>query len=147
MKQFKLKRHSNLPQEKIFAISTDVENFHNILPNHFKSLRVVSSSSTEKNVIEKIKFLGFNLTIKTKHLIKYPTIHEVHILSGPTKGTVFIESYIQSKKGTDVVIEVKLQLNGIFRLFSFLENYIVKQMDSVMNEFINSSEKLHSVSN
>ena len=34
-----------------------------------------------KIVIEKIKFLGLTLKIKTKHIILNPNIHQIHILS------------------------------------------------------------------
>ena len=144
MKHFTLKRNSSLSQERIFHISTDVENFQKIMPDYFKSLEVIKQSKNEKIVLEKIKFLGIPLKIKTKHAINKPSNHEIYILSGPTKGTVFVESYVKSEDGTVISIDVKLRLNGFFKLFSFLENYLSNQMSSVMDEFVKSAEKFNS---
>jgi hypothetical protein len=44
MSSFNLVHKSNLERDIIFKISTDVENFHNIMPKYFKSLQIVSNS-------------------------------------------------------------------------------------------------------
>ena len=44
MSNFSIQRCSVLPQEKIFDISIDVENFHKIMPNHFKSLDIIEEN-------------------------------------------------------------------------------------------------------
>ena len=127
MKNFILTRFTSLPQEKIFHISTDVKNFHNVMPNYFKSLDIIKQNEIEKIVFEKIKFLGIPMRIKTKHIIEKPHIHKVYILSGPTEGTVFLESYLKSGNGTKISIDVTLKFKGFFRLFSFLEDYVAKK--------------------
>ncbi len=144
MKHFTLTRNSSLSQERIFHLSTDVENFHQVMPDYFKSLKIIRQTKNEKIVLEKIKFLGIPLKIKTKHVIKKPSNHEIYILSGPTKGTVFVESYVKSDDGTVISIDVRLRLNGFFKLFGFLEDYLANQMSSVMDQFIKSTEKFNS---
>lgn len=144
MKNFKLEKYTSLSQKEIFHISTDIENFHHVMPNYFKSLNVVEQNDDVKIVIEKIKFLGMHLKIKTKHVITKPNIHEVEILSGPTKGTVFVESYIALKTGTMISIDVELRFSGFMKLFSFFEVYVAKKMNSTMNDFVKSAEKFNS---
>ena len=141
MKNFKLKRFSKLSQPDIFQISTDVKNFHNVMPNYFKSLKIIQENKYGKLVDEKINFSGASIQIKTKHIIIYPDIHEVHILTGPLKGTSFIESYVSSDGGTSVSIDVHLQFSGIFKLLSFLGGFIGKKMAKTMDEFIQSAER------
>ena len=143
MKSFKIKRHTSLSHPTIFKISTDIENFNKVMPNYFKSLEIIDQKDNQKIVLEKIKFIGINLKIKTKHEIFRPDIHKVYILSGPTKGTEFIETYVACKIGTDVIIEIKLMFKGHMKIFCLLEGYIAKKMSSVMNEFISSSENFH----
>jgi len=143
MGYFKFKRHTVLSQPIIFKISTDIENFKNVMPNYFKSLEIIEKKDSQIIVLEKIKFIGINLKIKTKHEILKPDIHKVYILSGPTKGSEFIETYIPSKNGSDIIIEIKLGFNGCMKIFSFLEGYIAKKMEMVMNEFIFSAEKYY----
>ena len=144
MKNFTLECQSSLPQEKIFAISTDIENFHQVMPDYFKSLNILEKIDHELIVLETIKFLGFNFNVKTKHIIKKPNIHEVHILTGPTKGTIFVESYIQSNKGTIISINVTLKFSGIMKLFSVFEKLIANKMNSTMRKFVESAEKFNS---
>ncbi len=144
MNTFTLKKDSSLSQKDLFSISTDIKNFHNIMPDYFKSLDIIEEKKKKKIVLEKIKFLGTTLNIKTKHVIKYPDIHEVYVLSGPTKGTVFIEKYTPSDKGTEVSIEVQLVFNGIMKVLKVLQGYVAKKMNSVMSEFIYLAEKYHS---
>ena len=140
MSSFNLIQKSTLEPDKIFQISTDVENFHKIMPKYFKSLQIISDFSNEKIVLESIIFLGKKIDIKTKHVIIEPNIHKVFILSGPAKGTSFIETYNLNSIGTEILIIVDLKLNGILRLIPFLKIYLLKRMNSVMSEFIVCAE-------
>jgi|TARA_B110000014_G_C19883233_1_gene457107 hypothetical protein len=140
MSSFNLVHKSNLERDIIFKISTDVENFHNIMPKYFKSLQIVSNSLNEKIVLESIDFLGKRIKIKTKHIILKPDIHKVFILTGPAKGTSFIETYISNSNGTEISILVDLKLNGVLKLIPFLKFLLLKRMNSVMSEFIVCAE-------
>lgn len=140
MKSFNLHRHSSLNRDVVFKISTNVANFHNIMPTYFKSLNVVKDDHTEKIVLEKISFLGQTISVKTKHVILPPNIHEVFILSGPLRETSFIENYEISPNGTDILISVNLQINGLLKLIPFLNKLLARKMSSVMNEFIDCAE-------
>ena len=140
MSGFNLVQKSNLESSVIFQISTDVENFHKIMPKYFKSLKIISNSLTEKIVLESIDFLGMKIKIKTKHIILKPNVHKVFILTGPAKGTSFIETYSPSSTGTDISILVHLKLNGFLKLIPFLKILLLKRMNSVMSEFIICAE-------
>tara|TARA_B100001142_G_scaffold328250_1_gene387887 strand:- start:1041 stop:1511 length:471 start_codon:yes stop_codon:yes gene_type:complete len=140
MSSFNLIQKSNLERDDIFAISTDVKNFHKIMPKYFKSLKIVSSSLNEITVLESINFMGRKIKIKTKHEILKPDVHKVFILNGPAKGTSFIETYSSTFSGTDISIIVDLKLNGFLRLIPFLKILLLKKMNSVMSEFIISAE-------
>ena len=140
MSGFNLVQKSNLESSVIFQISTDVENFHKIMPKYFKSLKIISNSLTEKIVLESIDFLGMKIKIKTKHIILKPNVHKVFILTGPAKGTSFIETYSPSSTGTDISILIHLKLNGFLKLIPFLKIFLLKRMNSVMSEFIICAE-------
>ncbi|ARS64570.1 hypothetical protein NMSP_0951 [Candidatus Nitrosomarinus catalina] len=140
MSSFTLIQKSKLNRDLIFKISTDVENFHKVMPDYFKSLKIISDSSNEKIVLEYLDFLGRQIEIKTKHVIIQPNLHKVLILTGPAKGTSFVETYDSNSSGTDISIEVNLQLNGILKFVPFLKILLLKKMDSVMSEFIICAE-------
>ena len=137
---------SNLERDLIFSISTDVENFHKIMPKYFKSLKIISDSLNEKIVLESIDFLGRKIKIKTKHVIVKPNVHKVFILTGPVRGTSFIETYDSTLSGTNISILVNLKLHGILKLIPFLKILVLKKMNSVMSEFIICAE-IYSKSN
>ena len=140
MSKFNLIQKSNLNRDIIFKISTDVENFHKIMPKYFESLKIISNSPNEKIVLESINFLGRKIKIKTKHIILKPNVHKIFILTGPAKGTSFIETYTSSSTGTNISILVNLKLNGILKLIPFLKILLLKRMNSVMSEFIICAE-------
>lgn len=140
MSKFNLVKKSSLHRDLIFKISTDVENFHNVMPEYFKSLKIIQNSSNEKIVLESIDFLGRKIEIKTKHVIIQPNLHEVFILTGPAKGTSFIEKYESNPTGTDISISVDLKLNGFLKFIPFLKLLLLKKMNSVMSEFIVCAE-------
>ena len=140
MSDFNLVQKSNLKRDIIFEISTDVENFHKIMPKYFESLKIISNSPNEKIVLESINFLGRKIKIKTKHIILKPNVHKVFILSGPATCTSFIETYTSSSTGTDISILVNLKLNGILKLIPFLKILVLKRMNTVMSEFIICAE-------
>ena len=140
MSSFSLIQQSNLERDIIFEISTDVENFHKIMPKYFKSLKILGTSINEKIVLESINFLGRNIEIKTKHVILKPNVHKVFVLTGPAKGTSFIETYNSRMNGTDISILVDLKLNGLLKLIPFLKILLLKRMNSIMSEFIICAE-------
>ena len=140
MSKFNLVQKSNLNRDLIFKISTDVENFHKVMPEYFKSLKIIQNSSNEKIVLESIDFLGRKIDIKTKHVIIQPNIHEVFILTGPAEGTSFIEKYESGPTDTDISIVVDLKLNGFLKFIPFLKLLLLKKMNSVMSEFIVCAE-------
>jgi ribosome-associated toxin RatA of RatAB toxin-antitoxin module len=140
MSEFDINLKSKLDQKTIFKISTDIENFHNVMPDYFESLEVLEKNENELIVFEKIKFLGIKSSIKTKHLIHFPNIHEVFILSGPLNGTHFFEQYNSTENGSVVAIKINLKLNTIFKLVPFIEKFIFRKMFQTTKEFIHSAE-------
>ena len=142
MIHFTLKKNSGLSRDKLYSISIDVKNFSHIMPKYFKSITIKKSAENEIFADEKIHFLGNFLDIKTKHVIVLPKTHEVHILSGPLKGSLFIESYDEIFGGTNVTIDVSIKLNGVSKLFLPFGFLIRRQMAKVMDEFLNSAEKI-----
>ncbi|NND87163.1 MAG: SRPBCC family protein [Nitrosopumilus sp.] len=141
MSVLNLEKNSILPQEILFKLSTDVSNFHKVMPEYFESLKIIEDSPTKKVVLESIRFIGKKVHVKTLHEIIFPNIHIIKILTGDLKGTEFYETYTATSNGTNVTITIKLQLNGILKFIPFLHKIIFKKMNAVMDEFLCSTEK------
>ncbi len=101
---------------------------------------MIKDEPNEKIVLEKISFLGFVVQVKTRHVIIPTNIHKVYILTGPLKGTSFIEFYNSTQNGTEIIIDLNIKFFGILKVFNFLKGYVVNQMMIVMDEFICSAE-------
>lgn len=138
--RFTLTKWSNLNRDKIYNISVNVANFPNIMPKYFKFIIIKKVKENEIFTEESILFLGIAIKAKIKHLIIHPNIHEVHILSGPFKGSKFIELYEEAQNGTKVVIDVSITLYGFLKIFFPFKFLFKKQMSKVMNEFLVSAE-------
>lgn len=141
MSSFDLSGISSLNREVIFKISTDIKNFHSVMPNYFKSLDILSEDESGIVVLEKINFLGWSVNVKTKHVVLPPNIHRVFVLTGPLKRTSFIEQYEPSPSGTLISISVNLKINGMLKFIPFIKRIIGKKMSYVMLEFIDCAEK------
>ena len=140
MLKFVIKRNSKIPREKIFSISIAIEQFSNLMPKYFKSLKITNKVNSEIFVDEEILFLSKGFKVQTKHVVKNPNIHEIHILSGPLKNSSFIETYEDSLTGTEVTIIVNLNFNGISKLFYLLKPLIENRINKVMDEFISACD-------
>ena len=138
---FSLKQKSKVNRDKLFSISIDVENFPSLMPKYFESIIITKTIGNEIFVDERIHFLGNILNVKTKHLIIHPRKHEIHILSGLMRGSSFVEYYDETSNGTNVTIDVLINLNGISKLFLPFRFLIKRQMVKAMNKFLNSAER------
>ena len=141
MLKVNLERFSKIDRDTIFKLSTDIEKFPKLMPKYFKSLKILSSSNSEFLVCEKINFFGMSINVNTKHKISPPSFHEIQILSGPLKNSIFSENYVEFNEGTKVTIKVILELSGFAKLFSFLGFLLESKINKVMDEFIASCEK------
>lgn len=140
---FTLTKKSSIPRDKIFAISINVENFSQVMPNYFKSITITEPIKKSITILtdEKISLLRiFSLNVKAKHVIIHPNIHEVYILSGLLRGSSFIEKYDDLKNSTAIAIDVKMKFNGVSKIFLPFGLLIKRKMDSIMDEFLKSAE-------
>ena len=141
---FTLRKFSSVSRDKLYAISVDVKNFSNIMPKYFESISIAKSIESQIIADEKIRFLGSSLSVKTKHVILPPDVHEVYIMSDMLHGSSFIEKYEEIPNGTNVTIEVSIKFNGISKLFLPFGFFIKRKMSNVMDEFLKSSKRINS---
>ena len=141
MLKFVIKRETEVDRDKIFSLSTNIEQFPKLMPKYFKSLTIKEKRNSDFYVEEEILFLKNTFKVKTKHLIKSPNIHEIHILSGVFKNSSFIESYEISNGRTQVIILVNLKFNGLFKFLYLFRSLIAHRISKTMDEFIFNCER------
>ena len=141
MSDFTLKKSSILSRDDLYKISTNIANFHNVFPKYFKSIKILEKNDYSIIALEEIHFLGTKIQVKTMHEVFSPDTHNVHILSGPLRGTSFVEKYDVDSHGTKVSISVDLKSKGFFSYIPFLNRIMERRMNKVLTEFILVSEK------
>jgi len=140
MLKFLIKRDTAINRDKIFSLSTNIEQFTKLMPKYFKSLTIKEKINSDFYVEEEILFFKKTIKVKTKHVIKNPNIHEIHILSGVLKNSSFIERYEISNGSTQVIIIVNLKFNGLFKFLYLFRPLIENRINKTMDDFIFNCE-------
>ena len=126
----------------VFDIAANYEDFQKTLPKYFPSIRVRSVRGDTAVVEEHIRISGRELVMMTKHVTKYPELHEVFVIGGDAKGSHIIEKYQSVPEGTKITVHAELKLIGILKLARFFgKNKIKKGMVKIMDEFAQIAEK------
>ncbi len=128
-------------RKKVFDIVANYESFEKMLPQYFPSIRVCSKRNDVAVVEEHHRIAGKELIMMTRHVIKYPEIHEVFVIGGDTKGSHIVEKYETISEGTKIIVEADIKLNGIMKIAEFFgKGKILKSFSKVMNEFAKIAE-------
>ena len=129
-------------RNKVFDIAANYEQFQKIMPKYFPSIRVRSVRGNTSVVEEHVRVAGRELVMMTKHVTKYPELHEVFVIGGDAKGSHIIEKYESIKAGTKIIVEANLNLSGSLRILAFFgKGKIKKGFTKIMDEFANIAEQ------
>ena len=129
-------------RNKVFDIVANYEQFQKILPKYFPSIRVLSVRDDTSIVEEHLRVAGRELVMMTKHVTKYPELHEVFVIGGDAKGSHIIERYESVKDGTKITVEANLNLSGPLRLVAFFSRSKIKNgFAKIMDEFAKIAEQ------
>ncbi len=126
----------------VFDIAANFKNFQKTLPKYFPSIRVRSVRDNVAVVEEHIRISGKELVMMTKHVTKYPELHEVFVIGGDAKGSHIIERYESVKEGTKITVEADLKLRGPLKLAAFFGKAKIKKgFAKIIDEFAKIAEK------
>ena len=129
-------------RNKVFDIAVNYEQFQKILPEYFPSIRVLSVRDNISVVEEHIRIAGRELVMMTKHVTKYPELHEVFVIGGDAKGSRIIEKYESIKDGTKITVEADINLSGPLKIIAFFgKTKIKKGFTKIMDEFAKIAEQ------
>ena len=136
MPKVKVEKIIKAEKDKVFSTMTDFENLPTILPQIFKSVKIISREGNSLVTNEFVKMAGREITQKVKHIIQPTVKHEVFILEGDAKGSHIVESYEETSEGTKIIIEGDFRLAGNLNLLGFFaKGKIEKSINEVMDEF------------
>ncbi len=141
MTKFSFEKIVKADRKKVFDVVANYEEFQKTLPQYFPSVRIRSKRGNTAVVEEHLKFYGKELVMMTKHVTKYPEIHEVFVIGGDAKGSHFYEKYESVPEGTKISVDVDLKLTGILKIAEFFgKEKIAIGFSKIMDEFAKIAE-------
>ena len=141
MPKFSLERIVTAERETIFKTFSNFENYSKLLPQHFPSIRVRSIRNNVSVVEEYLNLGGKEFLIMAKHVSNFPTSHDVFVIGGDAKGSVFKEKFLELENGTKIIVEVDLKIKGKLKISSlFGKDTYEQDYGKILDDFVNISE-------
>jgi coenzyme Q-binding protein COQ10 len=139
--KFHFEKFVNSQREKIFEIFTSYTSFQKLIPEHFPSVRVLSTRN-EVSVVEEHLVLGEReLVMMTKHVVEEPARHDIFVIGGDAKGTHITEIFKQRSNGTKLEIDVDFKIKGSMKLSAlFGKNKIENDYLRIVEKFVKIAE-------
>lgn len=120
-------------RQRVFDMMANYENFQNVLPKYFPSIRVRSMRDNVAIVEEHLRLGQKELVMTTKHVTKYPESHDVYVLGGDIKGSHISEIYEKTDDGTKLIITADIKPKGILAIFG--KSKIASDYHAMIDEF------------
>ena len=137
---FEVSRIVDVPNDRIFDVMADIENFPNVIP---KNILNVSISSKTNNVIiaeEELSEAGITTKLIVKHTIKPYNEHVIEIIEGDAKGTIITQHFESVGSQTKLTTNVHLNLNGVTSIVAFLPEANFKHaINTIISHFVEYS--------
>ncbi len=141
MPKFVIVKNIKSERQHVFDVMANYENFQNILPKYFPSIRVRSVRENIAIVEEHLRLDDKELVMTTKHITKYPESHEFFVLGGNAKGTHVLETYEKTDQGTKITISADFKLGAKMKLAElFGKSKIATQYGKIIEEFCKIAE-------
>lgn len=142
MPKFHLEKLIKAERQAVFDIVANYENYQNILPQYFPSIRVRSVRDNVAVVEEHLKLGERELVMTTKHVTKYPELHEIFVLGGDAKGSHIVEKYEKTEQGTRLTVDADIKLSGVKAIVVILaKKKISSDFDKIIDDFAKIAEK------
>lgn len=141
MPKIKVEKIIKADHYKVFNIITDFENLPKKFPQFFRSVKVLSRDGNTITTEDHATMAGRELHQTVKHVLTYPQMDEVYMLSGDAKDSHVLTRYEAIPEGTRVVIEGDFKLAGKLKLVGFMaKGKIEKGIEDVIDEFAKVAE-------
>lgn len=143
MTKFHFEKFIHSPREKVFRIFTEFENYQNLFPDCFPSVRILSTRN-DVSVIEEHMMLGDReLVMMTKHVIREPESHEIFVIGGDAKGSHIVEKFDEISNGTKVSIDVDFKMKGAMKISSlFRKGNLEADYMKIISKYVKTTENL-----
>jgi len=141
--QFSFEKTSTANRNTVYKIFSDYENYQNISPEFFPSVRIRSIRDNVAVVEEHLNLGKDEFVIMAKHVTDEPVLHDVYIIGGDAKGSHIQEQFIETPQGTKILVNVDLKLKGKMKFGGmFSKNRHHENYEEIVDNFIKIAENL-----
>ena len=139
--EFETSRLVDVPNNRIFNVMADIENFPNILPENVVSVNIVNKTDNEITAEEELFEAGIKTKLLVKHTIKPYSQHIIEIIDGDAEGTKITQYFESVDSQTKLTTKVNLNVKGVTSIIAFLpEANLVHAMNTIVSHFVEYSK-------
>ena len=136
MPKFSLEKIVNAQRESVFEVFSNFENYQQLVPQHFPSVRIRSVRGDVSVVEEHLNFGELELLIMAKHVSKKPILHEIFVIGGDAKGSHIKQEFIELENKTKILVDVDLKFKGRMKISSmFGKNTFEQDYGKILDDF------------
>ena len=136
MPKFSLEKIVDAKRESVFEIFSNFENYQQLVPQHFPSVRIRSVRGDVSVVEEHLNFGELELLIMAKHVSKKPILHEIFVIGGDAKGSHIKQEFIKLENKTKILVDVDLKFKGKMKISSmFGKNTFEQDYGKILDDF------------
>ena len=139
--EFETSRLVDVPNNRIFNVMADIENFPNILPENVVSVNIVNKTDNEITAEEELFEAGIKTKLLVKHTIKPYSQHIIEIIDGDAEGTKITQYFESVDSQTKLTTSVNLKVKGVTSIIAFVpETNLVHAINTVISHFVQYSK-------
>ena len=139
--EFETSRLVDVPNNRIFDVMANIENFPNILPENVVSVNILNKTDNEIIAEEELFEAGIKTKLLVKHTIKPYSEHIIEIIDGDAEVTKITQYFESVDSQTKLTTKVSLNVKGVTSIIAFLpEANLVHAMNTVISHFVEYSK-------
>ena len=140
MPKVHIEKMINAERHRVFDVVANFENYQNILPTYFPSIRIRSVRENTAIVEEHLRLGGKELVMMTKHITIYPETHEIFVIGGDAKGTHIVEKYEKTGDATKLIVDADIKLGSFLKTLFISGEKIKTEFNQMVDEFTKLAE-------
>ena len=140
--EFFFERTANADRDRTFNVFTNYENYLQLVPDFFPSVRVRSVRNNTAIVEERMVLGGREFLIMAKHVSENPVSHEIFIVGGDVKGSHIRQEFVRlGDDQTKILVNVRLNLGIRLKILCvFGECNLEQGCSDVLDAFVRAAE-------
>ena len=138
---FETSRLVDVPNNRIFDVMANIENFPNIHPENIVSVNILNKTDNEIIAEEELFEAGIKTKLLVKHTIKPYSEHIIEIIDGDAEGTKITQYFESVDSQTKLTTNVNLKVKGVTSIIAFVpETNLVHAINTVISHFVQYSK-------